>query len=316
MNWAKDMIQVRHGMMLVGPTGGGKTCCYRSLQRACTSLLDPSKAASPYQKVELKHFIRFLQPHSDLSDQVHVHCLNPKSITQNQLYGSFDEITREWSDGVAAEEIRNATRDAAQPDHHWVMFDGPVDALWIESMNTVLDDNKKLCLVSGEIIALTAQMRMMFEVEDLEVASPATVSRCGMIYMEPESLGFQPLFDSWLSALPETFSFQPDIGSRLRRYCEEPARKSFLFGLVSNKKDWMKRMSKAIAQKSHQHGLDFCDTDHFLIAQDLFGRTFCHSVWPTSANAARRWCRRRTRISCSLSSGCWIAILRPFDPQS
>jgi len=108
-----DMIQVRHGMMLVGPTGGGKTCCYRSLQRACTSLLDTSKTASPYQKV-------------------HVHCLNPKSITQSQLYGSFDEITREWSDGVAAEEIRNATRDAAQPDHHWVMFDGPVDALWIE----------------------------------------------------------------------------------------------------------------------------------------------------------------------------------------
>ena len=72
-------------------------------------------------------------------------------------------------------------------------------------MNTVLDDNKKLCLSSGQIIKLKPTMNIMFEVEDLAVASPATVSRCGMVFLEPDILGHEVVIKTYCAKNVELF---------------------------------------------------------------------------------------------------------------
>ena len=117
-----------------------------------------------------------------------------------QLYGEFNALTQEWTDGIASTFIRQAvslTTDS--DDFQWVIFDGPVDAIWIENMNTVLDDNMTLCLANGERIKLNKKMHMVFEVEDLSVASPATVSRVGIVYLTPLNLGWRPYVISWVA---------------------------------------------------------------------------------------------------------------------
>ncbi|ESS30654.1 ATPase family associated with various cellular activities (AAA) domain-containing protein [Toxoplasma gondii VEG] len=132
---------------------------------------------------------------------VYYRVVNPKALSISALFGKVDSLTQEWSDGVAARMVREfAATETGSPK--WIVFDGPVDSLWIESMNTALDDNQMLCLPNGERIKLRPEMRLLFEVTDLQAASPATISRCGMLHFPSRGVSWESLVRSWLNRLP------------------------------------------------------------------------------------------------------------------
>ncbi|KAM6240343.1 dynein axonemal heavy chain 9 isoform 4-T5 [Spheniscus humboldti] len=91
-------------------------------------------------------------------------------------------------------ELANITHDGPK----WIVLDGDIDPMWIESLNTVMDDNKVLTLASNERIPLNPTMRLVFEISHLRTATPATVSRAGILYINPSDLGWNPPVSSWI----------------------------------------------------------------------------------------------------------------------
>jgi len=112
------------------------------------------------------------------------------------MYGVMNTVTQEWIPGVFS-EIWKKSNLKTNKHMSWIVCDGPVDAIWIENLNTVLDDNKILTLANAERIPMSDNCKMVFEVRDLDNASPATVSRCGIIYVSEEDLYWKPLTVTW-----------------------------------------------------------------------------------------------------------------------
>ncbi|KAL0232167.1 hypothetical protein PCE1_003163 [Barthelona sp. PCE] len=192
---------VRHGLMLVGLPATGKTVCLNGLANALTLLHEKGITEGP----GCHHY----RP-------VDCYKLNPKSLTMYELFGFSNPISYEWTDGLVG-ILANNVVDAAQNSDRkkFIVFDGPVDALWIENMNTVLDDNKMLCLANGQRIKLPDTVNAVFEVRDLSEASPATVSRCGMVYLGHSDLGWQAPAETWRARMD---SLIPTSGTRLFKY--------------------------------------------------------------------------------------------------
>nr|CAD7594424.1 unnamed protein product [Timema genevievae] len=172
-----EQLQQRMGVVIVGPSGSGKTTLCLLLKSAILRL----------------------------GGQVKQHTINPKAMPRSQLLGHIDLDTRQWTDGVLTLSAQQVYSEPPEV-HSWVVCDGDVDPEWIESLNSVLDDNRLLTLPSGWRIQFGPNVNFIFETHDLSYASPATVSRMGIIFLSEEDINVEGLVFAWLNTQPENTS--------------------------------------------------------------------------------------------------------------
>lgn len=184
-----EVTTVSKATVLIGPTDSGKTVLLSTLIRVKNHMGTPTKCL----------------------------IINPKACSVNELFGNYEDEREEgvgtagrtWSDGLFASLFREVNKinsgrretqkHSQKPQDVVICFDGDIDPVWIEALSNVMDDNRLLTLGNGDRIPLRTNCQLVFEVGHLQHASPAFISRTGIVYLNRNDLGYTPYFTRWLT---------------------------------------------------------------------------------------------------------------------
>jgi len=79
--------------------------------------------------------------------------------------------------------------------------------MWVENLNSILDDNRKMNLPNGETIKMSDGMCLLLETDSLVNVTPATISRCGLVFLSRTEINkSKQVFNQYLLRLPPNLS--------------------------------------------------------------------------------------------------------------
>lgn len=202
-----EIMDVRHSVFIIGPGGSGKTEVWKTLAQTWTNtgrkttVKDISPKSVTTNELYGYRYARVAEArHVYLSySLVYRFCTHCCCTTLTlSLFRSSNPTTKEYTDGLFSKIMRDL-KNVENTDPKWIVLDGDIDPDWIESLNTVMDDNRVLTLPSNERIPLLGHMRLIFEIGHLRHATPATVSRAGILFINESDLGWGPYHLSWIN---------------------------------------------------------------------------------------------------------------------